>query len=88
MITTVTGKNQITIPAKLARALGIKPGSRLNWQQSDEKDILYIRILPDRRTMAMSLMGVGRKYLKEGEDPVTELVKAREIEERERLPSS
>ena len=37
MIITVIGKNQITISAKLARALGIKSGSRLNWQQHSRK---------------------------------------------------
>jgi AbrB family looped-hinge helix DNA binding protein len=31
MITTVTGKNQITIPAKLANQLGIQPGTRIEW---------------------------------------------------------
>ena len=32
MITTVTGKNQITIPAALARKLKIEPGQRIDWQ--------------------------------------------------------
>jgi AbrB family looped-hinge helix DNA binding protein len=30
MITTVTGKNQITIPAELARESDIKPGTKLD----------------------------------------------------------
>jgi AbrB family looped-hinge helix DNA binding protein len=31
MITTVTGKNRITIPGELARELDIAPGTRLDW---------------------------------------------------------
>ncbi|MCA9972972.1 MAG: AbrB/MazE/SpoVT family DNA-binding domain-containing protein [Anaerolineales bacterium] len=34
--TTVTGKNQITIPAKLARPLGIQPGTRIVWSIRDD----------------------------------------------------
>jgi AbrB family looped-hinge helix DNA binding protein len=32
IITKVTGKNQITIPAKFARELDIQPGTRLDWK--------------------------------------------------------
>ncbi len=31
MVTTVTRKNTIEIPAEVGRALGIKPGSGLDW---------------------------------------------------------
>jgi AbrB family looped-hinge helix DNA binding protein len=36
MITTVTGKNQITIPAELAREFDIAPGTRLDWAKGGE----------------------------------------------------
>jgi AbrB family looped-hinge helix DNA binding protein len=35
MITTVTGKNQITIPAELARELDIAPGTKLDWTKGE-----------------------------------------------------
>ena len=34
MITTVTGKNQITSPAVIANRIGLKNGSRINWRIS------------------------------------------------------
>ena len=36
MITTITGKNQITIPAKLAVQLNIQPGMRIDWSVNDD----------------------------------------------------
>ena len=87
MITTVTGKNQVTIPAKLAKELGIKPGNRLDWQPSKEKDMVSVKILPARQAMVMSLMGAGKKFLKKGEDPIAELVKQRKEEDKERQNS-
>ncbi len=63
MITTVTGKHQITIPAKLASAMGIVPGSRLEWQPTNQASVIRVRVLPDRKTIANGLLGAGRPYL-------------------------
>lgn len=63
MITTVTGKHQITIPAKLAAAMGIVPGSRLEWQETNRPAVIRVRVLPDRRAIANGLLGAGRAYL-------------------------
>lgn len=67
MITTVTGKHQITIPAKLASAMGIVPGSRLEWQPTHQPSVIRVRVLPDRKAIANGLLGAGRSYL--GEKP-------------------
>ncbi len=63
MITTVTGKHQITIPAKLAAAMGIVPGSRLEWQTTSQPAVIRVRVLPDRKAIANGLLGAGRPYL-------------------------
>ena len=63
MITTVTGKHQITIPAKLATAMGIVPGSRLEWQLTNQPAVIRVRVLPDRKAIANGLLGAGRPYL-------------------------
>ncbi len=63
MITTVTGKHQITIPAKLAAAMGIVPGSRLEWQPTAQPAVIRVRVLPDRKAIANGLRGAGRPYL-------------------------
>ena len=47
MITTVTGKNQITIPAELARELDIAPGTRLDWAKG-ETGVLIVKVIPNR----------------------------------------
>ena len=57
MITTVTGKNQITIPADLARELNIKAGTRMDWSK-DEDGTLRLKPLPSRLTIAHTGDGV------------------------------
>jgi AbrB family looped-hinge helix DNA binding protein len=63
MITTVTGKNQITIPAKIASTHKIKAGTRLEWEPTDEPGVLKVRVLPDRATLAVDMLGAGRKHV-------------------------
>lgn len=76
MITTVTGKNQITIPAKLASQLEIRPGTRLDWSLGQD-GVLIVRPLPSRGELARRAAGMGRSWLPEGVDPVTDLVEER-----------
>lgn len=76
MYTTVTGKNQVTIPAELARQLNIKPGTRLDWQITDD-NALRVKPLPSRGILADQLQGQGRQWLKTGDDPIQELIDAR-----------
>ncbi len=85
MITTVTGKNQISIPAALAHELRLKPGSRIDWSLSSEPDQLLCRILPDPATVAASLRGAGRKYLTAGKaHPLTALRAERNSGDKQR----
>ena len=49
MITTITGKNQVTIPAELARREGLRPGTRLEWRATERPHILEVRVLRARR---------------------------------------
>lgn len=48
MITTVTRKTQITIPAKIVSALDIRSGARLDWNIDKENNTLTVRLLPQR----------------------------------------
>lgn len=52
MITTVTQKNMVTIPAEVARKFGIKPGYKLDWQPVEGKDEIVVKIIPDRGELA------------------------------------
>ena len=76
MITTVTGKNQVTIPAKLAKQLDIQPGARIDWSIG-EGDVLIARVLPPRAELARQAAGMGRPWLIEGQDPIAELIQER-----------
>jgi AbrB family looped-hinge helix DNA binding protein len=76
MVTTVTGKNQITIPAELVRQLDIQPGTRVEWSIGEE-GVLIARLLPPRAELARQAAGMGRKWLTEGADPVAELIQER-----------
>ena len=81
MITKITGKNQVTVPAKIAAQAGIKPGSRLDWRQTKRKHILEVRILPDIATQATELRGHGIKYKNRKANTVANLIREREKDE-------
>ena len=80
MITTVTQKNMITIPAEVGRRLGIKPGYRLDWQPVEGKEEILVRVIPDRGELARRLLGAGRKFAPE-RDSVAELIQERAAED-------
>ena len=79
MITTVTQKNMITIPAEVGRRFGIKPGYRLDWQPVEGKDEILIRVIPDRGELARRLLGAGRRFSPD-RNAVAELVAERAAE--------
>ncbi|MCL4869821.1 MAG: AbrB/MazE/SpoVT family DNA-binding domain-containing protein [Anaerolineae bacterium] len=82
MITTVAEKNQITIPAPLARELNLKPGTRLDWF-IDEAGRLVAQPLPRRALLARKAAGMGRPWLPEGVDPIAYLLHERTYSERD-----
>lgn len=82
MITTVTGKNQITIPSELARELEITQGTRLDWRKKDG-ETLIARIIPTRAELARRLAGRGKRHLRPGSDPIRELIAERVREDAE-----
>lgn len=73
MITTVTGKNMVTIPAEIGHALGIRPGWRLDWRRGRRGDELVVRVIPDRAELARRLQGEGKALAVAGRDLVAEL---------------
>ncbi|MDW8326369.1 MAG: hypothetical protein RMK99_07370 [Anaerolineales bacterium] len=75
MITTITHKNMITVPAEIAQQYGIKPGYRLEWIAVDREQIL-VRVIPHRRELSRRLLGKGRALSPE-RDAVAELVEER-----------
>lgn len=62
MITTVTQKNMVTIPAEVGRKFGIKPGFQLDWAPGVNPNEMVVKVLPSRDVLAVQLRGMGRKY--------------------------
>jgi bifunctional DNA-binding transcriptional regulator/antitoxin component of YhaV-PrlF toxin-antitoxin module len=82
MTTTLTGKNQITIPAALAARYGLKPGTKIEWREGSEPDEIRCRILPSPDEAVAALRGAGRKHLRpEQAHPIARLLEERSEEE-------
>jgi AbrB family looped-hinge helix DNA binding protein len=84
MITIVTQKNMVTIPAEVARKLGIKPGDKLDWQPVEGKAEIVIKVIPTRGELVRRLCGIGSDLVP-GRDLAAELDEEREREDLERM---
>ena len=78
MNSTITGKNQVTLPARLVRELGWKAGTRLDWQRLDDNSLVATP-LPSRGEVARRVMGLARA--KPGSDPIADLQRSQEEED-------
>jgi AbrB family looped-hinge helix DNA binding protein len=84
MTTTLTGKNQITVPAEIARKLGLQTGARFDWAVSDQPNQIVITIRPTRRQLLDRVRAIGRRYGKPGQNPIADLIREREEDDRMR----
>lgn len=82
MITTITGKNQVTIPAKIIKALNLQPGTRLDWHIG-EGGALIVRPLPSRSQLAREAAGMGKDWVPARADPIGDLIRERLQEDEE-----
>jgi bifunctional DNA-binding transcriptional regulator/antitoxin component of YhaV-PrlF toxin-antitoxin module len=78
----MTGKNQVTVPAELARKEGLRPGTRLEWRSTEREHVLEVRILPDPAQIAASLRGRGNAGRRLSGSAVDRLVHERKNEDR------
>jgi AbrB family looped-hinge helix DNA binding protein len=81
MTTVVTESNQVSIPPEIARDFDIRPGTQLDWAKAGEGTIL-VKPLPSRGELARQLMGAGKRWLKPGADPVGDLIRDRERDDK------
>jgi AbrB family looped-hinge helix DNA binding protein len=81
MTTIVTDSNQVSIPAEIVRDFDIHPGTRLEWAKTGEGAIT-VTPLPSRGDLARQLLGAGRRWLKPGADPVGDLIREREQDDK------
>ena len=83
MITRVTGKNQVTIPAALARELDIRRGSELEWSRGREKDTLRIRVKPSTEEVLLGIQEMLAPYRIDPKQALADLERMREEEDAE-----
>ena len=81
MITTVTGKNPITIPAAIANRFGLKSGTRIDWQIGSKPDEFLCTVVPEPSDIAARLRGAGKQFLKPRQDPSAALLAERTADE-------
>ncbi len=76
MTTTVLADNTVKIPDAIARLLDLKPGAAVDLQVAEDGTLL-VHKHRTRGERADKLVGIGRPFLKPGEDPVAQLVEER-----------
>ena len=81
MITRITGKNQVTVPAEIVGKAGLKAGTRLDWRTTDREGVLEVHVLPDKVELAASLRGRGKGLKRPEGSAVDRLHQEREQEE-------
>jgi AbrB family looped-hinge helix DNA binding protein len=60
-VTTVTERGQVSIPARLRKSMGLKPGQRLVWDQISQRECRVI-VPPDSKpTGAKAVLGFARR---------------------------
>jgi len=76
MTTTLTGKNQVTVPAEIARQFGLEPGSKLDWSAGKTPGTIVIQVQMSKRQMLDRVQEIGRTW--KNRNLVEELIKERE----------
>lgn len=81
-IATITGKNQITIPAAIVRELELEPGMQLEWKVEDERTII-VRPVLSRAELARRLQGKWAHLFGPDDDPIGDLIRERILEDED-----
>jgi bifunctional DNA-binding transcriptional regulator/antitoxin component of YhaV-PrlF toxin-antitoxin module len=82
MTTTLTGKNQITVPAAITRKLGLTTGARFEWEVGDQPNRIIVTIKPTRKQLLQRVRELGRKAKRPGVDEVAEFVRWRQTDDQ------
>ena len=82
MTSKVTGKNQLTIPAALARGLQIKPGTEVEWTQGPDAGTVRLYVRPSPEARLQQVRELGAPYRTRAAAALRGLERLREEEER------
>jgi AbrB family looped-hinge helix DNA binding protein len=80
--TVVTGKNQLTIPAAIARALDIEAGTEMQWEVIEGRGVILRPVL-SRAEQLKRLEGMFTDLFPPGSDPIGDLIRERELADEE-----
>jgi AbrB family looped-hinge helix DNA binding protein len=82
ILATITGKNQISIPAAIVRELQLEPGMRLEFEVGEERTIIMRPVL-SRGELARRIQGKWQLLFPPGSDPIGDLIRERDEEDAE-----
>lgn len=80
--TVVTGKNQVTIPAALARELNIEAGTQLEWRIQDGS-FLVVKPVLSKAELLRQLEEKYKDIFPPESDPIGDLIREREMEDED-----
>lgn len=83
--TVVTGKNQLTIPAALARELNIEPGVEVEWEVKNDRQLVITPVI-SKAELLRQLQEKFKDLIIPGSDVVGDLIRERELEMNEEEP--
>lgn len=84
MTTTLTGKNQITVPAEITQKLGLAAGTQFEWALGAQPNQITITIKPTRKQLLQRVRELGRQARRPRVDEVAAFVKWREEDDQMR----
>jgi bifunctional DNA-binding transcriptional regulator/antitoxin component of YhaV-PrlF toxin-antitoxin module len=82
MTSIVTGKRQLTVPAKIARILSIDTGTKVEWLEGNKPDEVILKVKPSRSQLLDRLEKISSKYRGRGPDSSVVLDQERELADR------
>lgn len=82
MTTTLTGKNQITVPAEITQKLGLRTGAQFDWSVGDQPNKISITIKPTRKQLLARVRELGRQAKRPGVDGVALFLQWRNEDEQ------
>ena len=81
MKTKVTGKNQVTIPAMIAREYDIHPGTKLAWSKGPDENTIMVKIMPSTDALLDGIQDDVAKYKIDAESALADLKRMRDEED-------
>ena len=79
---TITGKNQITIPAAIVRELQLEPGMQLEFELGEGRTVVLRPVL-SRAERVKQLEEKWQPLFPPGSDPIGDLIRERELIDEE-----